>query len=625
MASLLRIANIKKSYYITKTQKQDVLKGIDVEFDRGEFVALLGESGCGKSTLINILGGLDSEYTGSVVVKGQFLRDFNAREMDDYRKKRVGLIFQNYNLISHMTILENVEISMQMSDIEQSVRAERARDLLNLVGLLDHQNKLPSQLSGGQKQRVAIARALANNPSILLADEPTGALDKESADIILQILKKIVESGKLVIMVTHSELVASHCSRIVKIDDGIIVSDEKKYQLNVKGKYEKVIMPKPIKTKDLSRISFRNLVQTKSRSILVSIGMSIGIASVVIILALGKGLTNYVTDVYADNLQSTQITVTKDDYDDFSSTQITTIDDLEGVTDVIDSYILTTATYTYGEDVDENIGKLSAFYDDFYPTLIYGVIGEENTVIINESFATSLSGDSVIASIGTELTISFGTKDYTFTITGIYEDGSDGSAKNNALITSDDLDLYADPYELDTNILYITLSDVTYVDTVLQDLNALGYETYQDDSSAQTVLDYIELGTKVLTGVGAISMVVAAIMIFIVLYISIVERTKEIGILRAIGAQKRDIRRMFLFEAAMLGVAGGVIGIAFAIIVTLIANSITSISLQTTLISYNVFYYILGIFLSIFVSVLAGISPSIKAADLDPVEALRYE
>ena len=625
MASLLRIANIKKNYYITKTQKQDVLKGIDVEFDRGEFVALLGESGCGKSTLINILGGLDSEYTGSVVVKGQFLRDFNAREMDDYRKKRVGLIFQNYNLISHMTILENVEISMQMSDIEQSVRAERARDLLNLVGLLDHQNKLPSQLSGGQKQRVAIARALANNPSILLADEPTGALDKESADIILQILKKIVESGKLVIMVTHSELVASHCSRIVKIDDGIIVSDEKKYQLNVKGKYEKVIMPKPIKTKDLSRISFRNLVQTKSRSILVSIGMSIGIASVVIILALGKGLTNYVTDVYADNLQSTQITVTKDDYDDFSSTQITTIDDLEGVTDVIDSYILTTATYTYGEDVDENIGKLSAFYDDFYPTLIYGVIGEENTVIINESFATSLSGDSVIASIGTELTISFGTKDYTFTITGIYEDGSDGSAKNNALITSDDLDLYADPYELDTNILYITLSDVTYVDTVLQDLNALGYETYQDDSSAQTVLDYIELGTKVLTGVGAISMVVAAIMIFIVLYISIVERTKEIGILRAIGAQKRDIRRMFLFEAAMLGVAGGVIGIAFAIIVTLIANSITSISLQTTLISYNVFYYILGIFLSIFVSVLAGISPSIKAADLDPVEALRYE
>ena len=625
MASLLRIANIEKSYYITKTQKQDVLKGINAEFDRGEFVALLGESGCGKSTLINILGGLDSEYTGSVVVKGQFLRDFNQKEMDDYRKKRVGLIFQNYNLISHMTILENVDISMQMSDIEEKTRHERAMDLLNLVGLSDHAQKLPSQLSGGQKQRVAIARALANNPSILLADEPTGALDKESADIILQILKKIVESGKLVIIVTHSELVASHCSRIVKIDDGIIISDESKYKLNVKDKYEKVIMPKPIKTKDLSKLSLRNLIQTRSRSLLVSIGMSIGIAAVVIILALGKGLTDYVTEVYADNLQSTQITVTQDDYEDFTSTQIATIDDLEGVIDVISSYMITTATYSYGDVVDDNVGKLSAFYDDFYPTIIYGVMGDEGTMMINESFATALSEDSILGAIGTDVTISYGTKDYTFTITGIYDDQSAGSAKYNALITSDDLDLYATPYELDENILYISLSDVTYIEPVLDDLSHLGFETYQDDSSAQTVLNYINLGTKVLTGVGAISMVVAAIMIFIVLYISIVERTKEIGILRAIGAQKKDIRKMFIFEAAMLGVAGGIIGTVFAIIVTILTNSITSLSLQTTLISYNVFYYVMGVLLSVFVSVLAGISPSIKASDLDPVEALRYE
>jgi len=624
MASLMRIANIKKSYYITKKQKQDVLKGINAEFDRGEFVALLGESGCGKSTLINILGGLDSEYTGSVVVKGQFLRDYNEKQMDDYRKKRVGLIFQNYNLINHMTILENVEISMQMSDVDEKIRKKRALELLELVGLQDHASKLPTQLSGGQKQRVAIARALVNNPSIILADEPTGALDKESAEIIFKILKKIVASGKLVIIVTHSQMVAKHCSRIIKLDDGVIISDETFFKQKYKGKYEKVIMPKPIKIKDLSRLSFRNLIQTKSRTLLVSIGMSIGIAAFMIILALGLGLKNYVNEVYADNLQSTQINITKDDNDDFSMTQIQVIDDLEGVIDVNETYLITSAMYLY-DGIEDDIAKLSSYDDDYYPDLLYGVFGDEDTVVINETFASTLTSDSVIAVIGTSIDITYEEVTKTFTISGIYEDNTDASNKNNVLMYSDDLDIYATSNDLDVNVLNISLSNVSYIDTVLSDLEHLGYDTYQEDSSAQTVITYIELGTKVLTGVSAISMVVAAIMIFVVLYISIVERTKEIGILRAIGAQKKDIRRMFMIEASILGVTGGIFGVIFAIIVSVATNEITKISLETTLVSYHVFYYFLGILLSLVVSILAGIAPAIKAANLDPVEALRYE
>lgn len=624
MASLLRIADITKSYSITKTQKQEVLKGISAEFSRGEFVALLGESGCGKSTLINILGGLDTEYTGSIVVQGQFIRDYSTKEMDDYRKKRVGMIFQNYNLINHMTILENVEIAMRMSDIDMHVRRQRAIDLLNLVGLSEHSHKMPSQLSGGQKQRVAIARALANNPSIILADEPTGALDKESADVILEILRKIVESGKLVIMVTHSQQVANHCTRIIKLDDGKIASDETISKINLQGKYEKVIKPRPIKRKDVAKLSYQNLSQTRSRSILVSIGMSIGIAAVVLILALGRGLTNYVQEVYADNLQSTQVTINTDNYDYFTSTMIEEIDDIKGTKEIIESVLLNDVSYVY-DNTTNTFGSVSAFYSDFYPTMIYGTRGNVGTIIINEDFASMLSEDSIIGVIGTDLDIVYEDSTYTYTITGIYEDNSSKKSLGNALMSETDLNIVIDDYDLNTNVLYVSLTNVSYVTTVIDDLQALGYNTYQDDTSAQQVINYIKLGTKVLTGVGSISMVVASIMIFIVLYISIVERTKEIGILRAIGAQKVDIRHMFLFEAGMLGAIGGILGGVIAFVISITTNSITSLSLKTNLISYYIPYYLLGIFLSVLVSLLAGIAPSLKASELDPVDALRFE
>jgi len=373
MASLLRIANIEKSYSITKNQKQEVLKGVDAEFDRGELVALVGESGSGKSTLIHILGGLDHDYTGSVVVKGNFIRDFDEREMDDYRKKRVGMIFQNYNLINHMTLLENVEIAMRMSSIEKETRQQRALDLLDMVGLKEFSDKIPNQLSGGQQQRVAIARALANNPSIILADEPTGALDKESEELILQILKKIVESGKLVIIVTHSQVVANHCSRIVTLDDGIIMSDEKRYDVANKGTFEKVIMPKPIQKRDLLRLSINNLKQKWSRSILVSVGMSIGIAAMIIILALSRGLTLYVEEVFGENIISKQMVVTKDSYITFVDSEIDDIEDLDGVEEVIISSYYEGSDYVYN-DVSQSVDGVSGYYSTFYPSILTHII-----------------------------------------------------------------------------------------------------------------------------------------------------------------------------------------------------------------------------------------------------------
>lgn len=624
MAKLLRLANIEKSYYITKKTKQDVLKGINVELDRGEMVALVGESGCGKSTLINILGGLDSEYTGSVVIKGKFIRDFSESEMDDYRKKRVGLIFQNYNLISHMTLIENVEIAMQMSDIDPKIRKKRAIDLLKMAGLSQYAKKLPSQLSGGQQQRVAIARALANNPSIILADEPTGALDKESAAIIMNILKKIVESGKLVIIVTHSHLVANQCSRIIEIDDGKITSDKTNYKIAVNSEFEKVIMPKPIKTKDLAKLSYRNIKQKLSRNLFVSIGMSIGIAAIVIILALGLGLRTYVKEVYADNLTSNLITVSKADNADIYDSEIDKILDLDGVDSIIYSSVITNASFSY-DDTEMNISNLSEFDNDLYPDLLYGNYPTQTGyIMINLKFASILSDESVIAAVDQTILITDNNYTYSYIISGIYDDISENSIATNAYIANGDIEsVFLD--ELSDNLIYVLLDDVTYINIVIDDLGAMRFNTYQENSSAQELISYIEIGTKVLSGVGFISMVVAAIMIFVVLYISVSERTKEIGILRAIGAQKKDIRNMFIFEAGILGIAGGIIGVIFTILVTVVTNTITNISLDAALITYYIPYYILGIMLSIIVSILAGIAPSMKASDLDPVDALRYE
>jgi len=246
------------------------------------------------------------------------------------------------------------------------------------------------------------------------------------------------------------------------------------------------------------------------------------------------------------------------------------------------------------------------------------------SVVINETLASSLSDDGIISSIGTDIVISYLDVDYTFTITGIYEDLSETYDEPNALIYGTDLEmLYSD--EISINTIYVNLESVDYINLVLEDLDTLGFNVYQADNSANSVLSYIEIGTKILTGVSAISMVVAAIMIFIVLYISIVERTKEIGILRAIGTRKKDISKMFIFEAGIIGFAGGLFGVVFAFGISLFTNTITNISLETTLISYNVSYYVFGILVSFLVSVIAGIAPAVKAADLDPAISLRFE
>ncbi len=624
--ALLRIANLQKSYNITKTQKQEVLKGIDIEFKGGDLVALLGESGCGKSTLINILGGLDTDYTGSVVIKGDFIRDFSEKQMDDYRKKRVGLIFQNYNLISHMTIFQNVEIAMTVSNIDRKVREKRTMDLLRMVGLADYAQKLPSQLSGGQKQRVAIARALANNPTVILADEPTGALDADSAAVVMQILKKIARRGKLVIVVTHSEKVAAACNRIVRIDGGVVVSDTANGKADVTVARDREIRPRSMPSGETGKLAVQNVMQNAKRNVLVSAGLAIGMTAVLLILCLSAGLTSYVQQVYADDVASLQLTATLSQYREFTDSQLEEIEALDGVGTIIQTHTYTGATYAYGEDESLSEGaidRLRAFYDDFAPEMLYGEMTEEG-MIVNEAFAAALGDGSLIAAVGQEITVAVGDREATFTITGVYAEESEDAEALNALLSEDSL-LLLSGSAFSVNTLYITATDITYISALVSDLETLGCIVEQRDTSSETVLEYIDLGTSVLTIVGGVSMAVSAIMIFIVLYISVSERMKEIGILRAIGARKSDIRKMFVFEAGIIGLAGGVMAVLACLVLSVVINVICYYTLGYAMIAYNVLYYLGGLLVSLLVSVLAGISPSMRAADLDPVEALRAE
>ena len=307
---MLELKNIKKTY-ISGAEKVEALKGIDLKFRESEFVSILGQSGCGKTTLLNIIGGLDRYTEGDLIINGKSTKDFKDRDWDSYRNYSVGFIFQSYNLIGHQSVLSNVELALTISGVSKQERRERAIKALEEVGLKDQINKKPNQLSGGQMQRVAIARALVNNPDIILADEPTGALDTKTSVQVMEILKKI-SKNKLIIMVTHnSELAEKYSSRIIKILDGKITDDsnpiESKDENNKKeqGKFKKTSM----KFFTAFHLSLNNLLTKKGRTILTSFAGSIGIIGIALILAISTGVQDYIDKVEEDTLSSYPITI----------------------------------------------------------------------------------------------------------------------------------------------------------------------------------------------------------------------------------------------------------------------------------------------------------------------------
>ncbi len=314
---MLKLQNIVKQYKTGDTVV-DALRGVSLEFRENEFVSILGQSGCGKTTLLNIIGGLDRYTSGDLFINGKSTKLYRDRDWDNYRNHTIGFVFQTYNLIPHQTVLANVELALTLSGVSKHERRKRAVAVLEKVGLGDQINKKPNQMSGGQMQRVAIARALINNPDILLADEPTGALDSETSVQIMQLLKEIAED-KLVIMVTHNpELAEEYSTRIIKLFDGKVVDDSMPYvseenEEETKDK-KKESNSKKEKKPSMSfftalSLSLNNLLTKKTRTLLTSFAGSIGIIGIALILSLSSGVEAYITRVEEETLSSYPLTI----------------------------------------------------------------------------------------------------------------------------------------------------------------------------------------------------------------------------------------------------------------------------------------------------------------------------
>ena len=317
---MLQLQHISKVYH-TANQEFHALKDISIRFRENEFVSILGQSGSGKTTLLNIIGGLDQYTSGDLLIQGKSTKQFKDRDWDSYRNHTIGFVFQSYNLIGHQTALSNVEIAMTLSGVSKSERKKRAIEALERVGLKDHLYKKPSQMSGGQMQRIAIARALVNNPKVVLADEPTGALDSETSVQIMELLKDIAKE-RLVIMVTHNpELAKTYSTRIVQVLDGNILSDSNPYEPTEEPKQGDIHFTKT-KMSFLTALalSFNNLLTKKGRTFLTAFAGSIGIIGIALILALSNGVSDYVKKVQEDTLVSLPLTISEQNQSNLMAT-----------------------------------------------------------------------------------------------------------------------------------------------------------------------------------------------------------------------------------------------------------------------------------------------------------------
>ncbi|MGY5271345.1 ABC transporter ATP-binding protein/permease [Lactiplantibacillus plantarum] len=663
--SFLELHDIRKAYTLNH-QENVILKGINLNFERGEFISILGESGGGKSTLMNIIGGLDHHYDGDVLLDGQSLRSMNVRQMDRYRRETIGFIFQNFNLVSYLTVLDNVMLSLKMTKTSHAQQVQQAQDLLKRVGLEQQTHQYPNELSGGQKQRVAIARALASDPDIIIADEPTGALDSENTQEVMDILYSIAAEGKLVITVTHSQEVADYGTRIVHLDDGQI-HDE----LVIGAPFD-VVDKQPTRYRTLGfrqmfRMSMQHMRRMWLRYLLIIFGSSIGISSIVVMLGLGSGIQNYMNHQITSQVNPTAVQVSKKTgkvstaarKKATSAAAYKTAVNQEQVTAAKNAEVTTanvkqlaaikhvkSAKLGYYTSTQASYKKttVTASLQTDNPTILSKTIKdgsrpENGQVLIGRKLAKKMVGKkNYQQALNKKLTVKLATVNrknqsvtvsQTLTVSGIT--GSDDTSvvvlpqTVKKMLTAKNM-----AYRPNFAIVQIDkLANVKQVEHQIKAIKGTNKKQQYNYTGIGDLIDslntYIRLATNVLTGVAGIALLVSAIMIIVVLYVSVSERTREIGVLRALGARKRDISHLFFAEALTIGVLAAVMGLLFGEGWQFLGNMAIYSLIKYPIVRISGAAMLGGITVSVVISLLAALAPAHMAARLDPVESLSHE
>jgi ABC-type lipoprotein export system ATPase subunit/ABC-type lipoprotein release transport system permease subunit len=658
---MLSVKNLTRKY----KNGDSYIKAVDNitrDFRDGEMVFVLGASGSGKSTLLNVLCGLDTDIEGSVIVDGVDTSQFSKKDWAVYRNYYVGFIFQEYNLIEHLKIWENVALPLMFQGVSKSDAKSRAMEQLEKVGLSKFATKYPRQMSGGQNQRVAIARALVTNPKVIMADEPTGALDTELGNKVVEYIKKVA-SDKVVVVVTHDEDLAElFATRIIRLEDGKVIDDTESHEIQQ-------VATKPLDFKRpkmglrmIFKFAMNNVTSRMMRSLLTSTIVSIGYVSIFLLTFLIMGINSSISEAVGSLIPEDQYQIFPIENIDIEQNVLDDINDMN----IVDEARYSVAYQTFFTYRNEEIYLVNTGvpYDTALLTQsgqIYGRLPENDSEIVVTSYtAAQMRGEN---------TIDEDSYEYIF-----------------SLIEGEVLDLQYYDYDSIDSFDEIDYNSFTIVGMVIDPMSSIGYVTYEEsirgfetvnpdqsykglaiaylgttneddidefkqllrdqydlvvenyfESITGTVEDFMYNALKVLIAVASITLIVSGILIGLVVYTSIVERIKEIGILTAIGARANNIVGIFIAESAIIGLLSSGIATLLALLISITLNRmfdgfiaqplelLTQGDLGIQLFAPSVWVIGIVLLFSVVYSMVAGLVPSLRAARLNAVKALRKE